>query len=54
MDNPLAFCQKQILALNSQLINSEIALDNYRKNVEALLGEMGWQMRVQFENLIFS
>ncbi len=54
MDNPLAFCQKQIQALNSQLINSEIALDDYRKKVEALLSDMGWQMRVQFDSLIFS
>ena len=54
MDNPLAFCEKQILALNSRLINSEIGLDDYRKNVEALLGGMGWQMRIRFDNLIFS
>jgi hypothetical protein len=54
MNNPLAFCQKQIRTLNSRLINSEIALDDYRKNVETLLGSMGWQMRVQFDSLIFS
>jgi hypothetical protein len=54
MDNTLAFCQEQILLLNSRLINSEIELDDYRNHVEALLGGMGWQKRTQFDDLIFS
>lgn len=54
MANTFAICQKQILSLNSRLINSEIALDDYHKNVEALLCDMGWQMRVQFDSLTFS
>lgn len=53
MDNTLAFWQRQILSLNSQLINSEIALDDYRKKVEALFRRMGWQKRIQFDNLTF-
>lgn len=54
MANTFAICQKQILSLNSRLINSEIVLDDYHKNVEVLLRDMGWQMRVQFESLTFS
>jgi hypothetical protein len=53
MANKLAFFQKQILSLNTQLINSEIALDDYRKMAEALLRGMDWQKRIQLDNLIF-
>lgn len=54
MADTFAICQKQILSLNSRLIDSEIALDDYHKNVEALLRDMNWQMRVQFDSLTFS
>lgn len=54
MDNSLAFWQEQIRELNAQLIDSEIGLDDYRKNVEAIFSGMGQQMRTQFDGLTFS
>lgn len=54
MVNTFAICEKQILSLNSRFINSEIELDDYHKSVKALLREMGWQMRAQFESITFS
>ena len=54
MANTLAICRKQILALNFKLINSEISLDDYRKTLEAMFQRMGWQKRIQFDNLTFS
>ncbi len=54
MTTPFAICQTQILALNSRLINSEIELDDYHRNVEALLRGMDWQMRAQCESIAFS
>ena len=53
MANKLAFFKKQILSLNTQLINSEIALVEYRKKAESLLRGMGWQKRILLDNLIF-
>ena len=54
MANTLALCQKQILSLNSQLIDSKIEPDEYRKSVEALLSGIGWQKRFLFDCLTFS
>ncbi len=54
MDNTLVFCRLQILNLNSQLINSEIDLNDYRRSVKALLQRLTWQARVQFDCIIFS
>ncbi len=54
MTNSLAFFKKQILSLNTMLINSDIALDDYRLRAKALLLGMGWQKRIQLENLVFT
>ena len=54
MDNTLEFWQKQILSLNSQLINSEIALEDYHKNVETIFRGVDCQMRIQLGDSTFS
>jgi len=54
MGNTLAYCRTQILYLNSRLINSEIELKDYRRNVDALLRSVGWQARIHFDSIIFS
>jgi hypothetical protein len=42
------------MSLNTQLINSEIAIDHYRKHVAMLLSGMCHDERTQFDNIIFS
>lgn len=42
------------MSLNARLINSEIAIDHYRKHVAALLSGMCQEERAQFDNIIFS
>ena len=54
MADILVFCRMQILDLNSRFINSEIELNEYRRSVESLLRNIGWQARVQFDSIIFS
>jgi hypothetical protein len=42
------------MTLNTQLINSEIAIDYYHKHVATLLSGMCHEERAQFDNIIFS